>query len=141
MQGQAGPFEGCPPRSRSAAQMDGCSRQNPAYRPATEGPPPAGGLFVSGWGATTRARAGAGAFYVSGWHAPTVSVAAAVSRRRPHHLALARGRLDPAAPPRWPASRSTVDRVAADRRDVDVDTRVDAAMSMPAMTTARRWPR
>src|SRR3954451_19467097 len=25
MQGQAGPFAGCPPRSRSAAQMDGCS--------------------------------------------------------------------------------------------------------------------
>ena len=39
MQGQAGPFAGCPPRSRSAAQMDGCSRQNPAYRPASERAP------------------------------------------------------------------------------------------------------
>src|SRR5467141_3690700 len=38
MQGQAGPLAGCPPRSRSAAQMDDCSRQNPAYRPATEKP-------------------------------------------------------------------------------------------------------
>src|SRR4051812_28548680 len=35
MQDQAGPFAGCPPRSRSVAQMDGCSRQNPAYRSAT----------------------------------------------------------------------------------------------------------
>src|SRR4051812_49613499 len=39
MQGQAGPFGGCPPRSRSAAEMDGCSRQNPAYRLATERAP------------------------------------------------------------------------------------------------------
>src|SRR5215210_7074342 len=35
MQDQAGPFAGCPPRSRSVAEMDGCSRQNPAYRLAT----------------------------------------------------------------------------------------------------------
>src|SRR4051794_4714461 len=35
VQGQAGPFVGCPPRSRSAAQMDGRSRQDPAYRRAT----------------------------------------------------------------------------------------------------------
>ena len=39
VQGQAGPFAGCPPRSRSAAQMDGCPRQNPAYRPATRRAP------------------------------------------------------------------------------------------------------
>ena len=45
MQGQAGPFAGCPPRSRSAAQMDGCSRQNPAYRSATERPR-SGGAFL-----------------------------------------------------------------------------------------------
>src|SRR3954447_3293860 len=44
MQGQAGPFAGCPPRSRSAAKMDGCSRQNPAYRLATERPRTAGPL-------------------------------------------------------------------------------------------------
>jgi hypothetical protein len=48
MQGQAGPFAGCPPRSRSAAKMDGCSRQNPAYRLATEGPRHAGAFYVSG---------------------------------------------------------------------------------------------
>src|ERR1044072_8838432 len=46
MQGQAGPLAGCPPRSRSAAQMDGCSRQNPAYRLATERPRIAG-LFYA----------------------------------------------------------------------------------------------
>src|SRR3954465_14229847 len=45
MQGQAGPFAGCPPRSRSAAKMDGCSRQNPAYRLATERPRTAGPLY------------------------------------------------------------------------------------------------
>src|SRR3954462_6573373 len=45
MQGQAGPFAGCPPRSRSAAKMDGCSRQNPAYRLATERPRTAGPLL------------------------------------------------------------------------------------------------
>src|SRR5438874_4700392 len=38
MQGQDGPLAGCLLRSRSAAQMDGCSRQNPAYRPANEKP-------------------------------------------------------------------------------------------------------
>ncbi len=48
MQGQAGPLAGGPPRSRSAAQMDGCPRQNPAYRPATERPRPAGPLYVRG---------------------------------------------------------------------------------------------
>jgi len=47
MQGQAGPFAGCPPRSRSAAEMDGCSRQNPAYRLATEGPRIAGAFYLS----------------------------------------------------------------------------------------------
>src|SRR3954447_6877262 len=36
MQDQAGPLAGCPPRPRSVAEMDGCSRQNPAYRSATE---------------------------------------------------------------------------------------------------------
>src|SRR3954451_5392142 len=35
VQGQAGPFAGCPPRSRSAAEMDGRPRQDPAYRRAT----------------------------------------------------------------------------------------------------------
>src|SRR3954447_7055491 len=48
MQGQAGPFEGCPPRSRSAAQMDGCPRQNPAYRPATEKPRARGAFLCAG---------------------------------------------------------------------------------------------
>src|SRR5215211_7281470 len=46
MQGQAGPFAGCSPRSRSAAEMDGCSRQNPAYRLATEGAPAPGALSI-----------------------------------------------------------------------------------------------
>src|SRR3954453_22928509 len=46
MQGQAGPFAGCPPRSRSAAEMDGCSRQNPAYRLATERAPTMGALSI-----------------------------------------------------------------------------------------------
>src|SRR4051794_1905435 len=44
MQDQAGPFAGCPPRSRSVAEMDGCSRQNPAYRLATGKAPGNGGL-------------------------------------------------------------------------------------------------
>src|SRR3954453_20588682 len=44
MQDQAGPFAGCPPRSRSVAQMDDCSRQNPAYRFATGGAPGNRGL-------------------------------------------------------------------------------------------------
>src|SRR3954447_26471119 len=39
MQDQAGPFAGCPPRSRSVAEIDDCSRQNPAYRSATEEAP------------------------------------------------------------------------------------------------------
>ena len=47
MQGQAGPFAGCPPRSRSAAQMDDCPRQDPAYRPATGTAPPRRGRPIS----------------------------------------------------------------------------------------------
>src|SRR5215217_7610854 len=46
MQDQAGPFAGCPPRSRSVAEMDGCSRQNPAYRLATERAPTSGALSI-----------------------------------------------------------------------------------------------
>src|SRR5580692_3497843 len=36
VQGEQGPLRGCPPRARVAAERDGHSRQNPAYRPATE---------------------------------------------------------------------------------------------------------
>src|SRR5436305_5780191 len=46
MLGQAAPFVGGPPRSGYAAQMDSCSRQNPAYRSATEEPRSGGALLL-----------------------------------------------------------------------------------------------
>src|SRR3954471_8907051 len=45
MQGQAGPFAGCPPRSRSAAKMDGCSTTESGL-PARYGEAPPGGASL-----------------------------------------------------------------------------------------------